>query len=94
MIVRFWNAELSKTIKNRANTAKLNAGRNTREINMTSEKRLLDRIGWLAVECGKEDAHVARLEKELAERKARINGMLRQISKLEEELKKKQKKKE
>ena len=48
-----------------------------------NKQALLPRIGWLAAECGKEDAHIARLEAELQRRKARRDAMWKECSELQ-----------
>ena len=58
---------------------------------MTQQKeidRITERIGWLACECGKEDAHIRRLKEELEARTRRRDAMWKASDRLMKKLEK------
>ena len=50
------------------------------------EEGVKKRIGWLASECGTEDFHIQKLQRELTRRRARRDAMWKECSELTEKL--------
>ena len=49
-------------------------------------QEIKERIGWLCSECGSEDFHIKKLEKELERRKARRDSMWKESNRLMKKL--------